>query len=257
MPSEDAPTVPRMGSFKRALFGYRRTDVDAALMDREERIANLQKKAADALERWREAADQAARCEREAADISGMVVEREREIRALGEKLKEADERHERSITSLESVAASIDEIHSQARGQATRIRMKALREAVEVGRRAQELADANAGIEPGAAQNGGAPAELGPDIFEGPMRLEIGPLGDFSQLVGIEDAISRLGAADISVERFSEGRATLSMNLEQPIELLRELEESAPMEFRVRRTADDSLILDVDEDPGPGQQAA
>ena len=247
-----------MTSFKRALFGYRRSDVDAALMDREERIANLQEKAADALERWREAADEAARCEREAAEISGMVLEREREIRALGEKLKEADERHERSITSLESVASSIDEIQSQARGQATRIRMKALREAVEVGRRAQELADANAGIEAGAAaQNGAAPAEPGPDMFEGPMRLEIGPLGDFSQLVGIEDAISRLGAADISVERFSEGRATLSMNLEQPIELLRELEESAPMEFRVRRTADDSLILDVDEDPGPGQQAA
>ena len=88
-------------------------------------------------------------------------------------------------------------------------------------------------------------------------MRLEIGPLGDFSQLVGIEDAISRLGAADISVERFSEGRATLSMNLEHPIELLRELEESAPMDFRVRRTADDGLILDVDEDPGPDQRAA
>ena len=181
-----------------------------------------------------------------------MVIEREREIRALGEKLKEADERHERSITSLESVVSHIDEIHSQARGQATKIRMKALREAVEVGRRAQELADANAGLEVEVAQNGADPVAPGPDLFEGPLRLEIGPLGDFSQLVGIEDAISRLGAADISVERFSEGRATLSMNLEEPIELLRELEESAPMGFRVRRTAEDGLILDVDEDPAP-----
>lgn len=257
MPSEGAPTVPRMGSFKRALFGYRRSDVDAALVDREEQIANLQKKAADALERWREATEEAASSEREAADLSEMVLEREREIRALGEKLQEANERHERSIDSLESVAAHIDEIHSQARGQATRIRMKALREAVEVGRRAQELADVNAEVQGAAAQNGAAPVEAGPDLFEGHLRLEIGPLGDFSQLVGIEDAISRLGAADISVERFSEGRATLSMNLDQPIELLRELEESAPMEFRVRRTADDSLILDVDEDQGPGQQAA
>ena len=249
--------MPHMGSFKRALFGYSRTDVDAALADREERIANLQEKAADALERWRMAAEGEARSEREAADLSGMVIEREREIRALGEKLKEADERHERSITSLESVASHIDEIHSQARGQATKIRMKALREAVEVGRRAQELADANAGLEVEVARNGADPVAPGPDLFEGPLRLEIGPLGDFSQLVGIEDAISRLGAADISVERFSEGRATLSMNLEEPIELLRELEESAPMEFRVRRTAEDGLILDVDEDQGPGHQAA
>ena len=252
MPSEQAPTLPRMGSFKRALFGYRRSEVDAAIGDREERIANLQKKAADALERWHEAADETARAEREAADLSGMVIERERELRVLGEKLKEANERHERSIASLESVASHIDEIHSQARGQATRIRMKALREAVDVSRRAQELVDANADVEASAPA-----ASNGHEIFEGPLRLEIGQLGDFSQLVGIEDASSRIGAADISVERFSEGRATLSMNFEHPIELLRELEESAPMDFRVRRTADDSLILDVDEDPGPDQRAA
>jgi chromosome segregation ATPase len=240
-----------MGSFKRALFGYRRSDVDAAIGDREERIANLQEKAADALERWRAAADEATNAEREAADLSEMVIEREREIRVLGERLKEADERHERSITSLESVASHIDEIHSQARGQATRIRMKALREAVDVSRRAQELVDANAEVEAASGSSNGR------EIFEGPLRLEIGPLGDFSQLVGIEDAISRLGAADISVERFSEGRATLSMNLEQPVDLLRELEESAAMDFRVRRTADDGLILDIDEDPGPDQRAA
>jgi hypothetical protein len=255
LPSELGPTVPRMGSFKRALLGYRRNDVNAAIEAREERIADLQKEAADALERWRQAADAAARSEQEAADLSAMVIAREREIRILGEKLREADERHERSIGSLEAVASRLEEIQSQARGQATRIRMKALREAVEVSRRAQELVDANAEL--GAGRNGSGPESKDPDLFEGAVRLEIGPLGDFSQLVGIEDAISRLGAADISVERFSEGRATLSMNLEQPIELLRELEESAPMEFRVRRTGDDNLILDVDEDPGPGQQAA
>jgi chromosome segregation ATPase len=241
-----------MGSFKRALFGYRRSDVDAAIGDREERIANLEEKVADALDRWREAADEAARAEREAADLSGMVIEREREIRVLGENLKEANDRHERSITSLQSVASHIDEIHSQARGQATRIRMKALREAVDVGRRAQELVDANADVETGAPATSNGHA-----VFEGPLKLEIGPLGDFSQLVGIEDAFSRIGAADISVERFSEGRATLSMNFEHPIELLRELEESAPLDFHVRRTADDSVILDVDEDPGHDQRAA
>jgi chromosome segregation ATPase len=241
-----------MGSFKRALFGYRRSEVDAAIGDREERIANLQEKAADALERWRVAADEAATAEREATDLSGMVIEREREIRVMAEKLKEADQRHERSIASLEAVASQIGEIHSQARGQATRIRMKALREAVDVSRRAQELVDASAEVEEVAPESSN-----GKELFEGPLKLEIGPLGDFSQLVGIEDAISRLGAADISVERFSEGRATLSMNLEHPIDLLRELEESAPMDFRVRRTADDGLILDIDEDPGPDQRAA
>ena len=79
---------------------------------------------------------------------------------------------------------------------------------------------------------------------------MEIGPLGDFSQLVGFEDAAGQIGAtSEISVERFSEGRATLSMRLDEPVALLRELEERSPLEFRVRHTAGDRLILDVDED--------
>ena len=55
----------------------------------------------------------------------------------------------------------------------------------------------------------------------------------------------------------FSEGRATLSVRLDEPVDLLRELEESAPFEFNIRRTAGDNLILDVDEDQGPEQRAA
>ena len=79
-----------------------------------------------------------------------MVIEREREIRGLNEQLREANERHDRSIASLDAVTTRLEEIETQARGQATRIRMKALREAVEVGRRVQELSDAEAG---GAAE--------------------------------------------------------------------------------------------------------
>jgi hypothetical protein len=264
-----------MGSFKRALLGYRRPDVDAAVAARDARISVLEGEAA-------EAANAIVEAERELAGLSGMVIERERTIRGLGERLREANERHDRSIASLESVAARLEEIHTQARGQATRIRMKALREAVEVGRRAEELAEAQAAAAQTAAGNGSRPPgasgaaqpsavaengaasglEGGPgpephDLFEGLVRVEVGPLGDFSQLVGLEDAIGRLGASEISVERFSEGRATLSMRLTEPVALLRELEERSPLEFRVRRTAADGLILDVDENPGPEQRAA
>ncbi len=266
-----------MGSFKRALLGYRRQDVDAAIAAHDARIWALERDTEEAVVRWRDAVGAVVRAEHELAGLSGMVIEREREIRSLGERLREANERHDRSIASLESVAARLDEIHAQARGQATRIRMKALREAVDVSRRAQELADAQAAAN-GAAANGGmssgaagagatangaasgpgdAPAPDPTGLFEGLIKVEIGPLGDFSQLVGFEDAIGRLGASEISVERFSEGRATLSMRLDEPVDLLRELEERSPLEFRVRRTAADNLILDVDEDPGPEQQAA
>jgi hypothetical protein len=243
MASEGTSTVPRMGSFKRALLGYRREEVDAALSARDAAISAVEHHASTA--------------DAELASLSGLVIEREREIRSLSERLREADERHDRSIASLQVVSERLEEIQTQARGQATRIRMKALREAVEVSRRTQDLAEAHNG-----ATNGDAPTEIGAEaalgqLFEGLIKLEIGPLGDFSQLVGFENAVGRLGASEISVERFSEGRATVSMRLDEPVELLRELEETAPFEFNIRRTAADNLILDVDEDQDPEQRAA
>jgi hypothetical protein len=236
-----------MGGFKRALLGYRRGEVEAAIAGRDTRIWALERDAEQSAERLRSASGALARAEQELTSLSGMVIEREREIRNLEQRLREANERHDRSIVSLESTASRLEEIQAQARGQATRIRMKALREAVEVGRRGQE-AD---------GERQGSPAETnGSALFEGDVRLQIGPLGDFSQLVGFEDVIAGLGASEISVERFSEGRATLSVHLDEPVDLLRELEERAPLEFRDRRTGDD-VILDVEDEPGPGRQAA
>ncbi len=259
MASEGTSTVPRMGSFKRALFGYRPSDVEAAIAARDARNWALERDAEEALKRWREAADIAAGAEQELSSLSAMVIEREREIRGLHERLIEANERHDRSIASLETVSSKLGEIQAQARGQATRIRMKALREAVEVGRRAQELNEAEAdAMVPQATNEPGPIEQAAQNLFEGLVKVEIGPLDDFSQLVGFEDAAGQIDAtSDISVERFSEGRATLSMRLNEPVELLRELEERSPLEFRVRRSADDNLILDIDDDPGPEQRAA
>lgn len=244
MASEGTSTVPRMASFKRALFGYRRDEVDAEMSARDAAISAVEHHASSA--------------DAELTSLSGMVIEREREIRGLTERLREADERHERSIVSLHAVSERLEEIESQARGQATRIRMKALREAVEVSRRTQDLAEVHEGSTNGAEPVAPASAEaaLG-QLFEGLIKLEIGPLGDFSQLVGFENAVGRLGASEISVERFSEGRATLSMRLDEPVDLLRELEENAPFDFNIRRTADDNLVLDVDDDQDPEQRAA
>ena len=257
-----------MGRFKRSLFGYSPPDVEAAIAGWDAKVVGLEGKLA------RASGDLAAHAD-ETAELSGMVIEREREIRVLGERLREANECHDRSIASLDAVTERLEEMQAQARGQATRIRMKALREAVEVGRRVQELneaegedaEEADAPVEPvatnGAAPaNGSAPANgatpsTSNGLFEGQVKLEIGPLGDFAQLVGFEDAVGQLGASEISVERFSEGRATLSMRLEEPTELLNELEELSELDFVVRHTGPDNLILDIDEDPGPEQRAA
>lgn len=268
-----------MGSFKRSLFGYRRADVDEAVALRDAKIAGLQAG-------FDTNAALARELESETQSLSGMVIEREREIRTLRERLTEANECHDRSIASLDAVTARLEELQAQARGQATRIRMKALREAVEVSKRVKALADAHeeelgvdeaepveetpasalaADADPaapipefagGSNGNGNGTHETFNGIFSGLVRLEIGPLGDFSQLVGFEDAVGRLGASEVSIERFSEGRATLSMRLDQPTELLRELEELSNLDFKVRHTAPDNLILDVDDDQ-PGEQRA
>lgn len=229
-----------MSGFKRALFGYRRADVDNAVSARDARILGLELKG----DAQREAI---AELEGETTVLSGMVLERERELRVLGERLREANECHDRSIASLDSITSRLEELESQARGQATRIRMKALREAVEVSKKVKALEEMAPAIQ---AEANGQPAEPTDEgLFTGKVKLEIGPLGDFSQLVGFEDAVGRAGASEISVERFSEGRATLSMNLDEPVDLLSELEELSALDFKVRHTAPDNLILDVDDD--------
>jgi hypothetical protein len=297
-----------MTSFRRTLFGYRKPEVDAAVVARDSHISGLEQQAAVLGEAKAALESQSliqaraiASNEADLTSLSGMVIERERTIRDLTERLEEANACHDRSIASLDKVAARLEELQAQARGQATRIRMKALREAVEVSKRAQLLsdiedeaespggglpdesadiaapdiaADAEAAAEAaaqaaplpsanGSSTNGngnGHAVEPGtswtPGLYEGKVRLEIGPLGDFAQLVGFEDAVGKLGATDISVERFSEGRATFSMRLDRPVDLLRELEAVSFIDFKVRHTAPDNLILDVDED-GSGRHAA
>jgi hypothetical protein len=236
-----------MNGFKRALLGYRRTEVEDALSVRDAHILGLELK--------NDAHGKAiAELEGETTTLSGMVLEREREIRVLDQRLREANECHDRSIASLDAITARLEELEAQARGQATRIRMKALREAVEVSKKVKALTDveAEAEAEPPAGQ-----AESDESLQAGRVKLEIGPLGDFSQLVGFEDAVGQIGASEISVERFSEGRATFSMNLERPVDLLQEIEELSNVDFKVRHNGPDNLILDVDEDQGPEQRAA
>ncbi|MGN6816268.1 MAG: hypothetical protein ACTHK3_09315 [Solirubrobacterales bacterium] len=240
-----------MSGFKRVLWGYRRAEVEDAISARDARILGLELKA-DAQR------GAIAELEVETAALSGMVIEREREIRVLGERLREANECHDRSIASLETITVRLEELETQARGQATRIRMKALREAVEVSKKVKALEEMAPALEAeanGTAASAPEPASNG--FYEGRVKLEIGPLGDFSQLVGFEDAVGQLGASEISVERFSEGRATLSMKLDQPVDLLRELEELSALDFKVRHTAPDNLILDVDDSDGSEQRAA
>src|SRR4051794_27150243 len=125
-----------MSGFRRSLFGYRRTEVEDAISLRDARILGLELTS----DSQRGKLDE---LEGETEVLSGMVLEREREIRVLGQRLREANECHDRSIASLDAITSRLEELEAQARGQATRIRMKALREAVEVSKKVKALTDA------------------------------------------------------------------------------------------------------------------
>ena len=173
-------------------------------------------------------------------------------------------------------LTSQLEEMRVSARGAATRIRLAALREAAGVNARLIDLGDprlaeardrlhlaledalarvageweaetpapplarsAQAWVSFAAGQVAGAPRRH--------VSVDIGPFEDFSQLVRFEDAANAIGATgDISIKRFSGGRARIDVALSEPVDLLRELEENSDLEFKVRSRTDDELILDL-----------
>ena len=225
------PIAPR--AFKRSLFGYHRKQVDEAIAWRDSAIqdetsrANEQMARADLLtarindetRRADQAVIHAEELERASLDLAGRVDALEKVADRLALRVVER-ERHIAGLTER------LDSALELARG------------AEEQPREAEEKR-----AEP--AENGGAG-----DVFDGLIEVEVGPLSDFDQLASFEDAANGIGAADgISVKRFAKGRATLEVNLTEPVALLTELEERAPFEFTVRDTRNDRVILDVDGD--------
>ena len=96
-----------MTSFKWALLGYRRYEVDAAVAARDSHIAGLEQHTATLGERNSTLEAQSliqaraiASHEADLSSLSAMVIERERTIRDLTERLEEANAVHDRSIAS-------------------------------------------------------------------------------------------------------------------------------------------------------------
>jgi hypothetical protein len=275
--------------FRKRLFGYQPSAVhealegrDAALREANERVVAAEGRVASGraeVEALRADAQAAARriaeLEHVSARLATMVVDRDKELRRLRRELQAALQRDDGGLRAIAAMAGALDMVRRQAGRQATRTRLRALREAAELERGLAELEGAEgaarerllARIEEAVARvgaeddwadedelaaradtNGHAEREPG-ELFDGMVEVEVGPLSDFSQLVGFEDAANEIGAtSEISVKRFTQGRATLAMRFKHPVELLRELEERAPFEFVVRDTRSDRIVLDLDE---------
>jgi hypothetical protein len=253
---------------RRSLFGYLPRDVDEAIAERDAQLDARRVEAERGAGRIRE-------LDRVCAWLAERVVERERELRELRAELARARERGDESLRTLTALADDLEGVRRQARGQATRMRLQALREAAELTERIADLGGQEGEVREGligslqeAIERVGADAveEESPDLFgliaaangynqrkpgelfEGLVEVEVGPLSDFSQLVGFEDAAGGIGSmSEISVTRFTQGRATLAMRFKQPVELLHELEQRAPFGFKVRDKHSDRVVLDVD----------
>lgn len=233
--------------------GYDPAQVRAAIDERDERLSLL---------------------EREAQQLARRVIETEKRLQGLlpggGGGVESSGD------GAIGGLGRRLEEVHAQARRQATRIRMAALEDAVQISERVSELSRLRdelvnrvgelagmAGIKLGGGEPrpavGTEPARAAADgIYTGPVEVEVGPLRDFAQLSSFEDAAAGIDSAeDVEVRRFSGGRATFSMNFAQPVELLRELEERAPFEFKVRDARGDGVVLDVDSDAPDGDERA
>ena len=252
MPSDGRHSVSFMGGFRRAFLGYRREDVDAAIATRDSRVAEWEKAVAERDGRLRE-------IDTELLCLSGMVLERERESALLRDQLRDAEERHESSLEKLEVIIQRVEEMQAAARGHATRIRMKALREAVEVSERAQSLTQR---MDFAGHGGEGAPSEAEVEVEveeiplqEGRVEVEVGPLSDFSQLLAFQEAAESLPEVEgVRLERFSDGCATLIVSLREPSDLAASLQEAAPLPLQQREASSGTLAFDV---PSAGIQAA
>jgi len=213
----------------------------------------------------------------EGQELRSSLSHAERERDSLRGELADAREIAREQIEGMAFIGRQLDELRTAARGHATRTRLRALREAALLsaaateasdhpeirGERHERLLDAleeaiarvASDWEPDAPPAAAASAAEIVETVRSAARAErrsvsvdVGPFEDFSQLVRFEDAANAIGATgDISIKRFSEGRARIDVALSEPVDLLRELEERCDLEFKVRSAADDEIVLDVD----------
>ena len=165
------------------------------------------------------------------------------ETRRANDAVMRAGELEQASL----DLATQVDSLEQVADRLAMRV-VEREKEIVTLSARLEAAIDALRMVEVTVDDLEAGPARQTADVFDGLIEVEVGPLSDFEQLASFEDAASGIGGAEgISVKRFAQGRATLEMQLSEPVELLRELEDRAPFEFTVRDTRDDRVVLDVD----------
>lgn len=247
--SGGVPRVPCVANpeFRRTIGGYDRSQVDAAFSSAQSRIARL---------------------DSELAALSNRLADSERRLYDALARLGEAD-----PSGTVAALTHAVDEVHQQARRQATRIRMRALEDAVAISERISQLAGIGEAAE-GVTGNGTAfgerpAAEHGQDepsvasageggrIWSGRIEVRAGPIADFAQLTAIEDTLKGVGqVSSVSVRSVSDNWATLTVQLDGPADLIAEIRREIPFEVSLDAKSPDSLEIGVvDHESGHGDK--
>src|SRR5215218_3576664 len=122
------------GRFNRSLLGYRRSEVDRAIAELDAELDKARLELTGAERRMTE-------LDKIAVQLAERVVDREGELREVRLELERARELGEEGLRALGALAGDLEALRRQARGQATRMRLRALRHAAELTRSSSELA--------------------------------------------------------------------------------------------------------------------
>ncbi len=171
--------------------------------------------------------------------LSDAIVERDRQIVELRAERDGLRESNAQIYESLADAAEEVEQLRAAARGQATRIRMQALRHAVRFAGRTTA-----AGAERELDTFGATAAAPG---FHGTVRVDIGPISDFDQLMRLESALVAIdGVAGAQVRRFSAGRANFSLLVDTPTDLASAITAIEGFEPVLREVGQSQLVVDL-----------
>ncbi len=210
--------------FRRALGGYDRAQVDAALAAAQSRVARLE------------------------ADVSALSNRLEDSQQKLSEALARLGEGD--PTGTVAALTRAVEEVHDQARRQATKIRMRALEDAVAISDRISELAgiaDPADSRESGFAQRPATEFNSVDGAWSGKVQVDAGPISDFAQLTEIEDTFKSVEAvSSVSVRGVSNNRAALSVQVEEPTALIEEIRRNIPFEVKLTEVSPGSLSIEI-----------
>lgn len=216
--------------FRRALGGYDRSQVDSAVAAAQSRIARLE------------------------ADLASLANQLEDSQRRLAEALARLGEGD--PTGTVAALTRAVEEVHDQARRQATRIRMRALEDAVAISDRISALAgigSADQDTDSAFAKRPAAQFDSEDGAWSGRVEVIAGPISDFAQLTEIEDTLKGIDAvSSVSVRGVSDNRATLAVQVESPTSMVEEIRRGIPFEVALTAAETGALEIEIiDHDSG------